>query len=177
MWGMPKVDEEQGIRRGERPPAPTPASAPSDSPPRSGTILAFDFGEKRIGVAVGETQLALAHPLTAIAAGQSRIRFDAIARLIAEWQPCLLVVGVPVHMDDAEHALTARARRFGRQLEGRFNLPVALMDERLSTREAIGLLHAAGVDAKRQKPVRDQVAAQTILQGYFDQHAHPRQPA
>lgn len=173
MWGMPKVNAEQGIRKGERPPAPNPASACPGSPPRSGTILAFDFGEKRIGVAVGETQLALAHPLTTIAAEQTHIRFDAIARLIAEWQPHLLVVGLPVHMDDTEHALTARARRFGRQLEGRFNLPVAMVDERLSTREAVSLLHAAGVDARRQKPVRDQVAAQTILQAYFDQHAHP----
>ena len=171
MWGMPKVNEEQGIRKGERPPAPDPAFAAPVSSARSGTILAFDFGEKRIGVAVGETQLALAHPLTTIAALQTRVRFDAIARLIAEWQPCLLVVGLPVHMDDTEHALTARARRFGRQLEGRFNRPVAMMDERLSTREAVSLLHAAGVDAKRQRPVRDQVAAQTILQAYFDQHA------
>jgi putative Holliday junction resolvase len=173
MWGMPKVNEQQGIRKGERPPAPNPASAGPASLLRSGTILAFDFGEKRIGVAVGETQLALAYSLTTIAAPQTSVRFDAIARLIAEWQPCLLVVGLPVHMDDTEHALTARARRFGRQLEGRFNLPVAMVDERLSTREAVCLLHAAGVDAKRQKPVRDQVAAQIILQDYFDQHAQP----
>ena len=173
MWGMPKVGEDKGIRKGERPPARNPASAVPVPPPRSGTILAFDFGDKRIGVAVGETQLALAHPLTTIAALQTNIRFDAIARLIDEWQPRLLVVGLPVHMDDTEHALTARARRFGRQLEGRFNLPVAMVDERLSTFEAAALLHAAGVDAKRQKPVRDQVAAQTILQAYFDQHAHP----
>ena len=172
MWGMPKVDEEKGIRQGGRPPAPNPDFAPPVQPPRTGTILAFDFGEKRIGVAVGEMQLALAHPLTTIAALQTRIRFDAIARLVDEWQPCLLVVGLPVHMDDTEHALTARARRFGRQLEGRFNLPVAMVDERLSTREAVSLLHAAGVDAKRQNPLRDQVAAQTILQAYFDQHAH-----
>lgn len=173
MWGMPKVSEDQGIRQGGRPPAPNPAPAGPIPPPRSGTILAFDFGEKRIGVAVGETQLALAHPLTTIAAEQTRVRFDAIARLIAEWQPCLLVVGLPVHMDSTEHALTTRARRFGRQLEGRFNLPVAMVDERLSTREAVSLLHAAGVDARRQKPVRDQVAAQSILQAYFDQHAQP----
>jgi putative holliday junction resolvase len=172
MWGMPKVNGEQEIRQGERPPVSNPASATLVSPARSGTILAFDFGEKRIGVAVGEMQLALAHPLTTIAALQTHIRFDAIARLIDEWQPRLLVVGLPVHMDDTEHALTARARRFGRQLEGRFKLPVAMVDERLSTREAVALLHAAGVGARRQKPVRDQVAAQTILQTYFDQHAH-----
>ena len=173
MWGMPKVATEKGIPRGARPPAPNPNPAATQAAPpaRSGTVLAFDFGEKRIGVAVGEMQLALAHPLTTIAAEQASVRFDAIGRLIDEWQPRLLVVGLPVHMDDTEHALTARARRFGRQLEGRFNLPVAMVDERLSTREAVSLLHAAGVDARRQKPVRDQVAAQTILQAYFDQHA------
>lgn len=170
---MPKVNGEQGIRKGERPPVPDPASATQVAPVRPGTILAFDFGEKRVGVAVGEMQLALAHPLTTIASAQSHIRFDAIARLVDEWQPRLLVVGLPMHMDDTEHALTARARRFGRQLEGRFNLPVAMVDERLSTREAVALLHAAGVGARRQKPVRDQVAAQTILQAYFDQHAYP----
>jgi putative Holliday junction resolvase len=171
MWGMPKVDVEQATQKGERPPAPNPAYVRPVPATRSGTVLAFDFGEKRIGVAVGETLLSLAHPLTTIASEQTVARFEAIARLVAEWQPCLLVVGLPVHMDDSEHALTARARRFARQLEGRFNLPVALVDERLSTREAASLLHAAGIDAKRQKPVRDQVAAQTILQDYFEQHA------
>ena len=172
MWGMPKADEGKGIQQGKSPPVPNPASGSPGAHRPSGTILAFDFGEKRIGVAVGETQLTLAHPLATIAAEQTSVRFEAIARLIDEWQPRLLVVGLPVHMDDSEHALTARARRFGRQLEGRFNLPVALVDERLSTREAVSLLHAAGVEARRQKQVRDQVAAQTILQAYFDEHAH-----
>jgi len=170
MWGMPKIDVDQGSGQGERPPVLDPLLLAPDFPLPCGTVLAFDFGEKRIGVAVGETQLALAHPLTTITAPQTQVRFDAIGRLIAEWQPRLLVVGLPVHMDDTEHALTARARRFARQLEGRFNLPVAMVDERLSTSEAVSLLHAAGVDARRQKPVRDQVAAQTILQAFFDQH-------
>ena len=170
---MPDVEEETGIRKGGRQPSPSPVSARPVPRTPAGTILAFDFGEKRIGVAVGETLLALAHPLTTIAAEQTDARFDAIARLIAEWRPCLLVVGLPVHMDDTEHALTARARRFARQLEGRFNLPVELVDERLSSREAESMLRAAGVAAKRQKPVRDQVAAQTILRDYFEQHARP----
>ena len=174
---MPKVDTDKGQPRAEPPSAPhsasaaTAATAVSIAIAGSGTVLAFDFGEKRIGVAVGETQLALAHPLTTIASEQTQARFEAIARLVAEWQPRLLVVGLPLHMDDTEHALTARARRFARQLEGRFNLPVALVDERLSTYAATEMLHAAGVAARRQKPVRDQVAAQTILQAYFDQHA------
>ena len=137
----------------------------------SGTVLALDFGEQRIGVAVGEQQIAIAHPLTTINAGQSRARFDAIAALIAEWQPGRLVVGLPLHMDDTEHALTARVRRFARQLEGRFRLPVTLVDERMTTREATRLLHEAGLDARRQKPVRDQVAAQRILESYFSGNA------
>ncbi len=137
----------------------------------SGTVLALDFGEQRIGVAVGEQQIAIAHPLTTINAGQSRARFAAIAALIAEWQPGRLVVGLPLHMDDTEHALTARVRRFARQLEGRFRLPVTLVDERMTTREATRLLHEAGLDARRQKPVRDQVAAQRILESYFSGEA------
>ena len=168
---MPKVDAEQGNPSGARPPAPNPVAGEPDVIASPGTVLAFDFGEKRIGVAVGESQLALAHPLTTIVSERTQMRFAAIADLIAEWHPRLLVVGLPVHMDDTEHALTSRARRFARQLEGRFGLPVALVDERLSTFAAVELLHAAGVGARRQKPVRDQVAAQTILQTYFDQHA------
>ena len=139
--------------------------------PNAGTVLAFDFGDKRIGIAVGEERVAIAHPLTTIAGDRSQVRFDAIGALIAEWQPSRLVVGLPLHMDDAndrEHPLAARVRRFARQLEGRFHLPVTLIDERLTTREAAGLLHDAGLDARRQKPVRDQVAAQRILRSYFD---------
>ena len=133
-----------------------------------GTILAFDFGERRVGVAVGEGELGLAHPLTTIASERTDQRFDAIAALIAEWKPARLVVGLPLHMDDTPHAMTARARRFARQLEGRFKLPVELVDERLTTREAASMLHEAGVESRRQKTVRDQVAAQRILQAYLD---------
>ena len=168
---MPDVEEGADLREGGRSPSASPVSTRPVPHGSAGTVLAFDFGEKRIGVAVGETQLALAHPLMTIAAEQTDARFASIARIIAEWRPCLLVVGLPVHMDDTEHALTARARRFARQLEGRFNLPVELVDERLSSREAESMLRAAGIAAKRQKPVRDQVAAQTILQDYFEQHA------
>jgi putative Holliday junction resolvase len=138
-------------------------------PSMPGTILAFDFGERRIGVAVGERELRMAHPLTTIAAERADQRFDAIAALIAEWKPARLVVGLPLHLDDTEHELTLRARRFARHLQGRFGLPVELVDERLTTRAAASLLHEAGLDSRRQKPVRDQVAAQRILQAYFDE--------
>ncbi|WIM04634.1 MAG: Holliday junction resolvase RuvX [Candidatus Nitricoxidivorans perseverans] len=120
-----------------------------------GTVLAFDFGTRRIGVAVGEMMLAHARPLTVIDAEANDARFGAIGRLVGEWQPRRLVVGLPVHPDGAEHEMTARCRRFARQLEGRFRLPVELVDERYSS---CGL-SAENIDAE---------AAAVILQAWFD---------
>lgn len=137
-------------------------------PDISGTVLAFDFGEKRIGVAVGETLLKLAHPLTTIASEENSVKFSLIADLIAEWQPALLVVGLPLSLDGDAHAMTALAQKFAQRLEGRFNLPVMMVDERLSSAEAAQSLRQAGVRGRAQKPMLDQVAAQTILQSYFD---------
>lgn len=134
-----------------------------------GTILAFDFGEKRIGVAIGETAFRMAHPLTTIEGAGNNARTAAIGALIAEWKPVGLVVGLPVHMDGTEHAMTARARTFARRLEGSFHLPVRLVDERLTTWDASLLLREAGLDSRKAKPVRDQVAAQRILQAFFDE--------
>jgi putative Holliday junction resolvase len=93
---------------------------------RAGTILAFDFGTRRIGVAVGETTLGLAHPLATIAADGDDDRLAAIASLVREWQPALLVVGLPTHADGTPHAMTARAQEFARRLEARFRLTVEL---------------------------------------------------
>ena len=116
---------------------------PSSTAPRS--FLAFDFGTQRIGVATGNTVTRTAQPLRTVAdAGASR--FDAIAKLIAEWQPDALVVGVPFHPDGAPHDNTERARRFARQLQGRFQLPVHEVDERYTTTEARAS-GAADVDA------------------------------
>jgi hypothetical protein len=86
----------------------------------SGTVLAFDFGEKRIGVAVGEWQLRQAHPLTTLHGEANAERFTAIAALIEEWQPASLVVGRPLSLDGTAHAMTARCTRFANQLRGRF---------------------------------------------------------
>ena len=108
------------------PPLPIPA-------PRS--FLAFDFGVRRIGVATGNTLTRNATPLRTIAL-DADARFDAIARLIADWQPSALVVGVPFHPDGAPHDNTERARRFARQLHGRFKLTVHEVDERYTTTEA-----------------------------------------
>jgi len=98
-----------------------------------GIVLAFDFGLKRIGVAIGESMLAQSRPLTTIVAESNAARFAAIGKLVAEWQPLRLVVGLPRSMDGREHDMTARCRRFAHQLEGRFGLPVSLVDERLSS--------------------------------------------
>ncbi len=100
------------------------------------TLFGFDFGEVRIGVAVGNTLTESAEPLTVLASVPTRQRFDAIAQLIAQWQPAALVVGRPLHPDGAPHEMTARCERFARQLAGRFNLPVHLTDERYSSVQA-----------------------------------------
>ena len=99
------------------------------------SFLAFDFGTRRVGVATGNTLTGSAQPLRTIAAA-GEARFEAIAKLIAEWQPGALVIGVPFHPDGASHDNTGRARRFGRQLQGRFGLPVYEVDERYTTTEA-----------------------------------------
>jgi len=140
------------------------------SAPERGTILAFDFGTRRIGVAVGEHATRIAHPLATIESEKNAERFAAIAALVDEWRPALLLVGLPTHADSSEHELTARARRFARQLEGKFGVAVALADERYSTRAAVEALSAAGVKTLKQRPLRDRVAAQLILQAYLDEH-------
>ena len=138
---------------------------------QSGTVLAFDFGEKRIGIAVGEHLLASANPLMTIDNESNEIRFQIITKLVSEWQPHLLVVGLPLSLDGSEHAVTQLCKKFARRLNGRFNLPVALIDERYSSAAASQLLNEAGIRGRAQKEMLDQVAAQTILQSYFDQVA------
>ena len=99
------------------------------------SFLAFDFGTRRVGVATGNSLTRTATPLATLGA-QGAARLEAVAALIDEWQPSALVVGVPFHPDGAAHANTARARRFGRELKGRFGLPVLEVDERYSTTSA-----------------------------------------
>ncbi len=134
----------------------------------SGTVLAFDFGKRRIGVAIGEYELRLAHPLVTIDQAMTKLRFENIAELIEEWQPVLLVVGLSVHADGAEHELTRLCRRFARRLEGRFGIPVVLVDERYTTVIARSTLEEAGIKGEKQRPMLDQIAAQQILQFFFD---------
>jgi putative holliday junction resolvase len=134
----------------------------------NGTVLAFDFGEKRIGVAVGETTLKLAHALVTINSEKNAVKFAAIGKLISEWQAKLLIVGLPTYLNGEEHAMTQLAKKFAQRLEGRFNIPVMMMDERLTSAESSQLLSQAGIKGMAQKALLDQVAAQTILQSYFD---------
>lgn len=133
------------------------------------TILAFDFGERYIGVAVGERGTGLANPLTYIEGAANAVRFARIEELIAEWQPGTLVLGLPLSMDGEEHELTRRVRRFARQLEGRFDLPVILVDERLSSAAAEDMLRDMGRGGHEHKNDSHALAAQIILQAWLDE--------
>ena len=130
--------------------------------------MAFDFGAKRIGVAVGDLTIGIAHPLTTINAADNRSRFAAIAALIAEWRPAELVVGVPAHADGSEHEVGRLARRFAQRLEGRFGLATRLVDERLTSQAAETKLREQSIRGKKLKATLDTVAAQEILQTYLE---------
>jgi putative Holliday junction resolvase len=109
---------------------------PTDVPPNHRVFIAFDFGTKRTGVAVGNRVMGTAQPQGSIQA-QGDARFEQIAKRLKEWQPDAIVIGVPYHPDGAAHENTARAKKFGRQLHGRFGLAVYEVDERYSTTEAL----------------------------------------
>jgi putative Holliday junction resolvase len=132
------------------------------------TVLGFDFGEQRVGIAVGEHLLASASPLLTIDNESNAARFELIAKLVKEWQPKLLVVGLPLSLDGTETEITQLCKKFARRLNGRFNIPVMLIDERYSSVEASSMLSQSGIKGRAQKATLDQVAAQTILQSYFD---------
>jgi putative Holliday junction resolvase len=121
-------------------------------------VFGFDFGIKRIGIAMGNTLTGQAQPLSIIKAIDNAARFKVIGDLIEQWKPARLIVGEPVHPDGTEHEMTLRCRRFANQLHGRFNLPVELVDERYSS---------AVLTAKRGEHIDDKAAA-IILQQYFD---------
>jgi putative holliday junction resolvase len=128
-------------------------------PQQQQTFLAFDFGEKRTGVAIGNRLTQSANPLPTLHIAVTDARFDAIKKILNEWQPEALVVGVPSHPDGAAHEMTSRAKRFARQLHGRFNLPVHEVDERYSSVEA----------ASRGAKDLDAEAAVIILEQFFSE--------
>lgn len=149
------------------PQAPRQSSVVSRHP-RTGTVLAFDFGTKRIGVAVGDFETGLAHPLTTLAIADNKARFAAIGQLIAEWRPVRLVVGVPARADGGEHPVGKLARRFAQRLEGRFGVRAELVDEHLTSHDAEQSLRSAGARGARLKAGLDAVAAQRILEAFFE---------
>ncbi len=130
------------------------------------TLLGFDYGHKRIGVAVGQTLTASASALATVQARDGRPDWQAISRLIADWKPGALVVGIPYHMDGTEQSMTADALRFCRQLEGRYGLPVHRAEERLTS-----YVVESGMARNSDRRAIDPLSAQVILQDWLQQHA------
>jgi putative Holliday junction resolvase len=145
--------------------------------PKSGApriVLAFDFGRRRIGVACGDTVSRTAAPLAAVPAGASGPRWQEIDALLREWQPALAVVGLPYNVDGSDSAMTTAAREFAAELARRLGLPVTLVDERYSSREAEGRLKEARESGLRRRRVAkadvDAAAACIILERWFVEH-------
>lgn len=134
----------------------------------SRTLLGFDFGLKSIGVAVGQELTATARPLTALKANDGVPDWGRIETLLKEWQPALLVVGLPLNMDGTEQDISRRARKFANRLHGRFGLAVELQDERLTTTDARARLFEAGGYKALGKDTVDAVSAQLILESWME---------
>lgn len=157
---------------------PTPQGRGPDTGTVSGTLLGFDYGEKRIGFAVGETATRIANPLGTIDAAANEVRWRAIDKLVAEWQPVAFVVGEPHHADGGEHAVAKLAAKFARRLAARYRLPVMMVDETLTSAIAELSLRESPARPKargRQNSDIDAVAASLILQSFLDDpeaHSH-----
>ena len=142
-----------------------------------GTVLAFDYGVKRIGVAVGETAMGIASPLGAIHEESNSERFAHIARLVSEWRPAALIVGRPKHANGSAHDVARLAEKFGRRLSARHRLPVVFVDETLTSAAAEQALRESRTRKRRSGDV-DAMAATLILQSYLDDPAaHERLPS
>lgn len=133
-------------------------------------VVSFDFGMKRIGVAVGQTVTQTARPLETLAAKQGKPDWQEITRIIKKWGPDALVIGIPLNMDGSEQPITVSARQFGVLLREKTGLPVYEMDERLTTKGAREQLFADGGYKALQSGQVDQIAAQLILQNWFVEH-------
>ena len=134
----------------------------------SGTLLGFDFGTRRIGVAVGQMVTSTARPLTTLDNRDGGPDWQTITDLVETWWPVALVVGLPFHMDGSEHTITRLARRFGNRLAGRYRLPVHVVDEHLSSVTAQQQL-ATRQGGHPDKGEVDRIAASVILQTWLDQ--------
>lgn len=136
-------------------------------------ILAFDYGRKRIGVATGQPLTATTTPLDTVSVKHNKPDWEHISRLIEEWRPELLLVGLPMNMDGTEHEMSRAARRFANQLNGRYQIPVELVDERLSSIEAEEIIAESRRDGRikkgQSKRAIDQVAAELIIRTWFSE--------
>jgi putative Holliday junction resolvase len=140
------------------------------------TFLGFDYGSKLIGVAVGSRHSGLAQEVCTVKATRAGPHWEHISRLIGEWKPQALVVGLPRNMDDSPNPMTKAARQFGKQLGDRYNLPVHMVDERLTTVAAKVTLSESGVPVRRHKAKVDSFAAKTILQAFLDERSRTDLP-
>ncbi len=141
--------------------------------PDSVCVLAVDLGTQRIGIAVGQSVTGTAAPLAALKANDGVPNWDRIAALLKEWQPHLLLVGLPLNMDGSASEMSARAKKFANRLHGRFGLPVKLWDERLSSFEARGEMLARGITNFKDGKV-DSLSACLILEGWFANKTIPQ---
>lgn len=132
------------------------------------TVLGFDFGKKFIGVAVGQEITATASALGSVKAKDGIPNWDHIANYINEWQPDIIVVGLPLNMDGSEQQLTLDAKKFGKRIHGRFGKPVEFQDERLTTASAKESLYSQGGYRNLKKDNIDAMSAQLILESFFE---------
>lgn len=136
---------------------------------REGNIIGFDFGQKRIGVAIGNNISKSAQALITIESTSSNQKFEVIQKIMDEWQPVSIVVGVPFNVDGSEHKVTNLCKKFAKQLEQKYALPIHLIDERYTSIEASYEIQDKKIDLKKKKLLIDQIAAKIILQSYLDQ--------
>lgn len=129
------------------------------------SLLGFDFGSHKIGIAVGQTVTATASPLTTLSYIKQKPDWNGIEKLISEWKPDTIIVGLPFQMDDKEAELAVRAKKFARQLQGRFKIPVEMIDERLTSKEASNRL---GKKAAKDATLVDSMAAKLILETWLN---------
>ena len=139
--------------------------------------LGFDYGTKHLGIAVGGSASGRAEALATASVRQGIPDWPLLDRLIIEWKPTALIVGLPLNMDDSENAMTQAARKFGHRLQGRYNLPVHMVDERLTSVAAKNTLVESRTPWKQRKAKVDKLAAQTILQAYLDGQRGPKKEA
>ncbi len=145
-------------------------------PPKSShkaiTLIAFDYGLKSIGVAYGQSLTHTASELKPVSAKDGTPDWEVIKKLIEEWRPQLLIVGLPLNMDDSESEFSLRCRKFSRRLHGRFQLPVELYDERLTTRLAKTEANTRGHKGNYARQPVDSIAARLLLEGWLESYGH-----